>query len=59
MAYVSTGPSNDMPYKTATISVTNATGTIVAAVTTPNQIVRVYGVVLVPSAVADAILVLG
>jgi len=45
MPYVSLGPSNDMPYKTAVVSITATTGTVVASVT--GQIIRVYGALLV------------
>lgn len=44
MPYVQLGPSNDMPYKTAVVSITATTGTVVSSVT--GQIIRVYGVVV-------------
>lgn len=50
MPYVSTGPSNDMPYSIAIVSSTAATITPVAAVT--NQIVRVYKMYLLSSGTA-------
>lgn len=44
MSYFSLGPSNDMPYSTAVVTITATTGTVVSSVT--GSIIRVYAVVL-------------